>query len=91
VVEETGLDIGGVQLIGCEVHGYDGVPLRYSGITLAFACGLHEEACADVRVQSLEILEATWLATDEQSLKVLSSFEQRMVHAGLTALHARVP
>src|SRR4051795_4373669 len=25
VVEETGLDIGGVQLIGCEVHGYDGV------------------------------------------------------------------
>ena len=60
VREETGLDVDVDAVVGCDLHAIDGVPLRYGGITVAFACRPRSPTERQLVVQSVELQAVAW-------------------------------
>jgi 8-oxo-dGTP pyrophosphatase MutT (NUDIX family) len=76
VREETGLDVRAAALIGCDLHAIGGVPLRYGGLTVAYACALRGERAA--AAGTMEIRELRWFPVAEAATMV-QGFERAMI------------
>jgi ADP-ribose pyrophosphatase YjhB (NUDIX family) len=78
--EETGLAIEPLAVVGCDLHANDGIPIRYSGITVGFACRPLPRSSTAVAARSVELQAVEWRPI-AQALDVLTGFERFVVEA----------
>jgi 8-oxo-dGTP pyrophosphatase MutT (NUDIX family) len=83
--EETGLDVRAVDLLGCELHAVDGVPVRYGGLTVAYRCELLGPGDRDPRPGSVELAEVRWIPAGK-ALALVTGFERAMIAKALRAV-----
>jgi 8-oxo-dGTP pyrophosphatase MutT (NUDIX family) len=77
VLEETGVEVRAVELLGCDLHTSEGVPLPYSGLTLAFRCTLVGSSDR-AEARSIELAEVGWFTIAEATATV-RGFERSMI------------
>jgi 8-oxo-dGTP pyrophosphatase MutT (NUDIX family) len=84
VAEETGVAVRAVDLLGCELHAVDGVPVRYGGMTIAYRCELVSAADQQPQARSWEVDEVRWVPAAE-AMSLVTGFERAMIAGALAA------
>jgi 8-oxo-dGTP pyrophosphatase MutT (NUDIX family) len=85
VGEEAGIAVRAVEVLGCELHAIDAVPVRYGGITIAYLCLPLEPRSRCLRPHSVEIAETRWMTSDEAA-GLVTGFERSMIAKAIEAL-----
>jgi 8-oxo-dGTP pyrophosphatase MutT (NUDIX family) len=88
VLEETGVEVRAVELLGCDLHTNDGVPLPYSGLTLAFRCTPVDPVTRPT-ARSIELADVDWFTIAEATATV-RGFERSMIEGAMQSIRPPV-
>jgi 8-oxo-dGTP pyrophosphatase MutT (NUDIX family) len=83
VAEETGIVVRAVELLGCELHAINGVPVRYGGMTIAYRCDLVDAGGSQPSARSIEVADVRWFAPAE-AMSLVTGFERAMIAKAAT-------